>query len=111
MSAEFLVNFKNIENYTINLLNIDNKIRSFPTFKKEIGRDEYWLKNNSAIGLSKDDWEFDVRIFLKADKVLLEISIHPDKIGQDIIDFIHFLESIDEITITDDDGEPAKLIS
>lgn len=111
MSAEFLLHFKNIENYTTNLLNIDKKIKSFPTFKKAIGRDEYWLKNNPIIALSKDELKFDVRIFLNTDKVFLEISTHPQKIEQDISYFINFLESIDEITITDDDGEAAKLNS
>lgn len=109
MSAEFYIKFSNKDRYARNRLDIDNKIRSLATFKKMLGDNEYWLKDNPHRGITKGEWEFDVRLFLRPEDIILEISLHPQHIERDISDFVTFLYSIDQIEVADDDGEPAKL--
>ena len=103
MSAEFKLNFSDNAWYIENRRLIEEKIVSLKTF---VTNDciEYHLAGYE-IKRQPKDWLYDVRIFLRAKDLFIEISAHPLSIETDLTLLFTWFRKQTQILIIDDDGE------
>jgi len=115
MSAEFLVNFKDIYWYTENRNDLMNRLSELETYVPKdiidskiwiLGANEFWLKGFENCGDNR--WYYDVRLFFHEDKILLEISMHPKSIENDLSNYLTWIRSLTNISVDDEDGEPSE---
>jgi hypothetical protein len=112
MSAEFYVTFGDLDWYTANKTLLEEKISSLSTFSKNNTDTEFWAVGTEAeFWLTRtelrhaDCWEYDVRLFLEAEHVFLEITCHPPSIEEDLEILFNWLRQYTETYVKDDDGE------
>jgi hypothetical protein len=103
MSAEFTLSFNDDSWYSQNRNFISEKIMSLKTFS--IKEDNEYRLLGSEPGQGKNDWTFDVRIFLEDASIFIEISTHPPSITSDLSFLFEWIRKQTKIFILDDDGE------
>lgn len=101
MAAEFYIVFDDPTWYEQNQAIVKSFIQSLRTYKKNINDQEYWLRGSEA----GCDWDYGVRIFIRPQDMLLEISSHPLSIINDIKKLNAFISKNTKTEVVDDDGE------
>jgi hypothetical protein len=114
MSAEFYITFENPLWFVANKSLIEKKITSLSTFSKNNTELEYWLAGTEVecwlTGTEPrraEDWDFDVRLFIQAERIFFDVSSHPVSVEQDMSSLFSWLRHLTDIQINDDDGEPS----
>lgn len=101
MAAEFYIVFDDSSWYEQNQVIVKRFILSLETFTDGIDDQEYWLRGNEAGG----DWAFGVRIFMRPQDMLLEISSHPPSIVHDIKRLTGLISRNTKMKVVDEDGK------
>jgi len=107
MSAEFYIQLEDKEWRSTIANRITKLIEALPTFCRRANDAEFWLKDSNEAQDSA--WAFDVRLFLREQSILLEISSHPAVIERDLKQLVEQIRNIAPIKIVDEDGEPIDL--
>lgn len=106
MAAEFYIAFKDPAWRANNLSRVEEQICKLRTFVARQDS-EFWLLGHEIRAQARQ-WSFDVRLFTRLDeRILLEISAHPESVETDLSSFLLWLRSETEIAVIDEDGEPS----
>lgn len=112
MGVEIYIRFKTNSCLQKNSLKIEQRLSAYDTYVvKE--NNKWWLKHkesqNHQIWLSRkesaENEYYNVRYIWYDTFILLEIMSYPDSVKKTVIDFLSWLESITNVSITDEDGE------
>lgn len=106
MSAEFILTFQDDQWYPGNKGHLEQQIVSLSTFSRERGG-AFELASREPEP-SGDDWEYDVRLFLQASDIFIEIATHPPSIEHDLSSLFAWIRQHTPIFIRDDDGEDSN---
>jgi hypothetical protein len=106
MAAEFYISFRDPGWYSSNLQTVEAKICELKTFIMREGSEFRLLGHEDR---DQDDrWSYDVRLFTRdSDRIMMEISAHPESIEKDLLLFLSWLRSGTDISVIDEDGVPS----
>ena len=115
MGAEFFVKSQDKNWYSENQNNLIKKLSELKTFiPKDIIDNEFWTFEGNEFWLqgfeergNKNRWKYDVRLFFSEDDILLEISMRPKTIENDLSNYLTWIRSQTNISVNDEDGEPS----
>ena len=105
MARELTVRFQDPGAYRQRRHAIEDRIAGLATFVRRQD-DEYWSQGNERRG-DAGRWEFDVRLFLEADHMQVEISARPASIEADLRTWLAWLRQTLAVSVQDEDGEPS----
>lgn len=106
MSAEFHVKFMDSEWFDKNRGQIAAKIKSLPSFAREETQDEYWL-SGAEPHIEHDSLPLDVRLWLRGDRIDIDISASSPTAYADLAAIISRLRHNTAIEVLDDDDLPS----
>lgn len=99
MAAELYINFENKNWYLNNKETIVQHIVSLETFVYRLDY-EFWLRD-----IHDDTYDYDVRIFLNNNFIMLEIDYHPISIEVSLGTLLKWMRKQTSIIVQDEDGE------
>jgi hypothetical protein len=107
MAAEFFISFNDASWYASHRKVVELQIMGLPTFVAHQGN-EFRLRGSEP-EVHEDRWEYDVRlIFMESEKIILEISAHPQSIEADLSFLLTSIRKNTHISVTDEDGEASN---
>lgn len=105
MARELTVRFQDPGAYRQRRHAVEDRIAALATCVRRQGG-EYWLQGSERRG-DAGRWEFDVRLFLEADHILMEISARPESVEADLRTWLAWLRQTLAVSVQDEDGEPS----
>jgi len=106
MSAEFTVRFEGRSWYAAHLQEIRRKIAGLSTCSDALREIEFRLMG--AEPRHPHDWDYDARLILEKERILVEVSAHPPSIEAELSAFFRWIKLRTEISIDDEDGVPSN---
>lgn len=105
MGLELSGNFSDNAWYIRNIDTIKSMITELPSFVKQAGKDEFWLKAKN----SQNFWDYDVRIFVQKNEFLIEASLCDEALHSDVKTLVDRISTETNLNLFDDDGGMFKL--
>ncbi len=105
MGLELSGNFSDNAWYMKNIDTIKSMIIELPSFVKQAGKDEFWLKAKN----SQNSWDYDVRIFVQKGKFLIEASLCNEALHSDVKTLVGRVSTETSLNLLDDDGNMFRL--
>ncbi len=81
-------------------------MRALATFKSENG-EEIWLQGTEQYP-HLDRWDYDVRLWVRAGLIELDVGGHPPSIERDLASLFSWVRTQTAMTVVDDDDEPVS---
>ena len=105
MAFEYRVRFQDSPWYAANRQRLAAYIRTLPRLKNEISPEEFRLKDDVV----ENSWPYDLRVFLRDDRVDVEVSATTATLDVDMRAILRWLRDRTDIEFLDEDGLPGPL--
>ena len=100
MGFEYKIQFANPEWYAGNRERLAGQLRMLPRLKDEMPGLEFRLKDDDADNL----WSYDLRVFLGAENVDIEVSSTTKTFTDDLRSLLQWIRNETPAELVDDDG-------